>query len=604
MATYSELLSRSVKRLILIVVDVVMIALALLTSSEFSEVFTTITGQIFVTSLVLVWVIYLALAIYLNVFSVLTRYTSSSTLLAIGFSLSMAHLVLTGYSLLFFEQFSYRFVLLSLLFSFFYTVTPRILWRALSERERYAKPKRKAVRTLVAGAGAGGNIFLSTLSGSYSDIDIVGLIDKDPNKKGTYIQGKKVLGNRFDIPRLVQEYHIEQVTIAIPSLTKAERQELVDTCHAAGVTVNSMPNVEDIILGKVSTSSLKEIDIADLLGREEVVLDQTALRDYFAGKTILVTGAGGSIGSEICRQVAKFQPDQLLLLGHGENSIYAIHGELLEKYKDKLAIVPIIADIQDRQLMFEVMADYRPDVVYHAAAHKHVPLMEQNPREAVKNNIFGTKNVAEAAKAAGVGRFVMVSTDKAVNPPNVMGATKRVAEMIVTNLNEDGHTQFSAVRFGNVLGSRGSVVPLFKRQIAKGGPVTVTDFRMTRYFMTIPEASRLVIQSGHLAKGGEIFVLDMGEPVLIKDLAENVIKLSGNCVEDIGIVETGIRPGEKLYEELLSSDERVSEQVHDKIFVGRTQNQSPERVQTFIGGLLDLSEEELKQQLIDFARQE
>ena len=328
------------------------------------------------------------------------------------------------------------------------------------------------------------------------------------------------------------------------------------------------------------------------------------MSEYFAQKTVLVTGAGGSIGSEICRQVARFSPKRLLLLGHGENSIYLIHRELQASYKGVIDIVPIIADIQDRERLFQILADYRPNIVYHAAAHKHVPLMEYNPHEAVKNNIFGTKNIAEAAKANQVEKFVMVSTDKAVNPPNVMGATKRVAEMIVTNLNEKDSTQFVAVRFGNVLGSRGSVVPLFKEQIKNGGPVTVTDFRMTRYFMTIPKASRLVIQSGYLAKGGEVFVLDMGEPVKILDLARKVIKLSGQTEEEIGIVESGIRPGEKLYEELLSTDERVSEQIYDKIFVGRVQNYDKETVEQFIQSLAAKSTEALKKALIDFAKQE
>ena len=350
-------------------------------------------------------------------------------------------------------------------------------------------------------------------------------------------------------------------------------------------------------------NKLREIDIADLLGRKEVILDQTSLKSNIEGKTVLVTGAGGSIGSELCRQIACFSPARLLLLGHGENSIYLIHKELKNKFQDQIEIVPIIADIQDRKRIFQIMKTYRPDRVYHAAAHKHVPLMETNPQEAVKNNIYGTRNVAEASKAAGVSKFVMISTDKAVNPPNVMGATKRVAEMIVTGLNEEGKTLFSAVRFGNVLGSRGSVVPLFKEQIAKGGPVTVTDFRMTRYFMTIPEASRLVIQAGALMQGGEVFVLDMGEPVKILDLAKKMISLSGQSEADIKIVETGIRPGEKLYEELLSTQEKVDEQIYEKIFVGNVCAPTQEEVTAFIASLSELNGTELKQRLLDFAKQ-
>lgn len=358
------------------------------------------------------------------------------------------------------------------------------------------------------------------------------------------------------------------------------------------------------ISGKGANNHLKEIEISDLLGRKEIVLNQSQLSTFFEDKTVLVTGAGGSIGSEICRQIIKFKPKSLILLGHGENSIYLIHRELLNTHGDSVKILPVIADIQDRDLMFDIMKKYQIDIVYHAAAHKHVPLMEYNPREAVKNNILGTKNVADAAKAAKIEKFVMVSTDKAVNPTNVMGATKRVAEMIVTALNDSEETQFVAVRFGNVLGSRGSVVPVFKEQIENGGPLTVTDFRMTRYFMTIPEASRLVIQAGHLAKGGEVFVLDMGEPVKIVDLAKKIIRLSGCTVPEIGIKESGIRPGEKLYEELLSSEERVSEQIHEKIFVGKVISKPLNEVTDFIEKLAELNNQELRDQLIDFAKQE
>ena len=380
-------------------------------------------------------------------------------------------------------------------------------------------------------------------------------------------------------------------------------ERIVEYCQQTEVKVNAMPNYEQVITGKLSVSKLQEIDIADLLGRKEVKLDQQSLKSNIKCKTVLVTGAGGSIGSELCRQIAQFCPARLLLLGHGENSIYLIHKELSSRYKDDIELIPIIADIQDRERIFHIMETYRPDRVYHAAAHKHVPLMEYNPTEAVKNNIYGTRNVAEAAKAAGVAKFVMISTDKAVNPPNVMGATKRVAEMVVTSLNEEGKTLFSAVRFGNVLGSRGSVVPLFKEQIAKGGPITVTDFRMTRYFMTIPEASRLVIQAGALMQGGEVFVLDMGEPVKILDLAKKMITLSGHTEEEIQIQEAGIRPGEKLYEELLSAKEKVNDQVYEKIFVGNVQSLPKTEVDSYVDSLLTLGANDLKDSLVKFAQQ-
>jgi FlaA1/EpsC-like NDP-sugar epimerase len=353
--------------------------------------------------------------------------------------------------------------------------------------------------------------------------------------------------------------------------------------------------------GKISVNQFREVQVEDLLGRDPVELDIGSISEYVSGKTVLVTGAGGSIGSEICRQICKFNPRKIVLVGHGENSIYLIDMELRNLYKKEIEIVPVIGDIQDRNRMFEVMEEHRPFVVYHAAAHKHVPLMEYNPREAVKNNIFGTRNVAEAADTFGVSTFVLISSDKAVNPPNVMGATKRFAEMIIQSLAQNSKTKFVAVRFGNVLGSRGSVIPLFKKQIQAGGPVTVTHQDMTRYFMTIPEASRLVIQAGSLARGGEVFVLDMGEPVKIVDLAKNVIKLSGYTIEEIGIQFTGLRPGEKMYEELLNENEVHSESIFPKIHIGKANVVQAEVLSKLISGLVEMSEIEMCETLIAVA---
>lgn len=598
-------LKRTTKRIILICMDTVLLFFAMLLSLAFVDFFATVTQAEFAVSFFLMLFSYFLVASQFKIFSIINRYTDYRVLLNLFISITAAYLV-DSLLLLVHPLFSMRFLFLAWLFSIPSLMLPRLIWRVISERVEQNNVLENAtkVRTLVIGAGAGGSLFVDTVLRSKSDIEIVGLIDADPNKWGTYIHGIKVLGNREELPHIVKNYTVDQVTIAIPSLSGAEREKLVEICNQLNVTVNTMPSVENVVVGKISTQQLREIDIADLLGRSEIVLDESQLSHFFSDKTVLVTGAGGSIGSEICLQISRFTPKRLLLLGHGENSIYLIHRELLTRYGTLFEIVPIIADIQDRDRMFEVMKQYGPDVVYHAAAHKHVPLMEFNPKEAVKNNIFGTKNVAEAAKAANVSKFVMISTDKAVNPPNVMGATKRVAEMIVTGLNEDSKTQFVAVRFGNVLGSRGSVVPVFKEQVEKGGPLTVTDFRMTRYFMTIPEASRLVIQAGYLAHGGEIFVLDMGEAVKIVDLAQKVIKLSGHTVEEIGIVETGIRPGEKLYEELLSSAERVSEQIHEKIFVGKVTPKPIAEVECFINGLLDNSSQQLKEKLVTFAKQE
>ena len=598
-------LSRNVKRIILLAMDMILILLSMILSREFLDIIVDIPNEQFYIAVVFVQIVYVAIAIRLKVFSLITRYTGTKTYVKIGGSLLCAYVFLLLFSTFIWKNFSYRFILVAFITSFVALIVPRLIWKYMHEQSKVQQAsENQPIRTLVVGAGDGGNLFINTVEEKKINIEIVGIIDQDPNKLGSFIRSYKVLGDRNDIPRLVEEFNVEQVTIAIPSLSGRDREAIVAICKSVGVPVNNMPSIEDIFSGDVTVSDFQEIDIADLLGRPEVVLDQKELNLYFEGKTILVTGAGGSIGSEICRQIARFSPKRLLLLGHGENSIYLIHRELQEKYGKSIELIPVIADIQDRERIFDIMATYRPNVVYHAAAHKHVPLMEYNPHEAVKNNIFGTKNVAEAAKAANVEKFVMISTDKAVNPPNVMGATKRVAEMIVTNLNEPGKTQFAAVRFGNVLGSRGSVVPVFKDQVKKGGPVTVTDFRMTRYFMTIPEASRLVIQAGHLAKGGEIFILDMGEPVQILELARKVIMLSGKTEEEIGIVESGIRPGEKLYEELLSSEERVSEQIHEKIFVGRVTNKDQDSVQTFIHSLLSLDQKELKDVLIEFAKQE
>lgn len=362
-----------------------------------------------------------------------------------------------------------------------------------------------------------------------------------------------------------------------------------------GVELLKMPNIEDVMSGELEVNQLKKVEVEDLLGRDPVELDMDMISNELTNKTILVTDAGGSIGSEICRQVCNFYPERIILLGHGENSIYLINRELRNRFGKNVDIVPIIADVQNRARMFEIMETYKPYAVYHAAAHKHVPLMEDNPEEAVRNNILGTKNTAEAAKNAEVKKFVMISTDKAVNPPNVMGASKRIAEMIIQSLNDETHrTNFVAVRFGNVLGSRGSVIPLFKSQIEEGGPVTVTHPEMTRYFMTIPEASRLVLQAGALAEGGEVFVLDMGEPVKIVDLARNLIKLSGKKEDDIRITYTGIRPGEKMFEELMNKDEVHPEQVFEKIYRGKVQHMKCNEVEAIIQDIVnDFSKEKI-----------
>ena len=600
-------MTRARKRVILIIVDIILLSISQGISKFFLAKYVGITDLSFVSILMGIIVLYLTFATLSNVFSTITRYTDYKTMFRVGGSILGAYSIVYVVEKIFYESTNSRYIVLSMLLSFLLVIASRLTWREIHEFVQHPSAllgkKVDGTKTLVVGSGDGARLFIKTAQQKSKDLKIVAIVDDDKNKQNTYLHGVKVVGTTEQIPEIVGNYEVEQIVIAIPSLAPDDYERIVEYCQQTEVKVNAMPKYEQVITGKLSVSKLQEIDIADLLGRKEVKLDQQSLKSNIKCKTVLVTGAGGSIGSELCRQIAQFCPARLLLLGHGENSIYLIHKELSSRYKDDIELIPIIADIQDRERIFHIMETYRPDRVYHAAAHKHVPLMEYNPTDAVTNNIYGTRNVAEAAKAAGVAKFVMISTDKAVNPPNVMGATKRVAEMVVTSLNEEGKTLFSAVRFGNVLGSRGSVVPLFKEQIAKGGPITVTDFRMTRYFMTIPEASRLVIQAGALMQGGEVFVLDMGEPVKILDLAKKMITLSGHTEEEIQIQEAGIRPGEKLYEELLSAKEKVNDQVYEKIFVGNVQSLPKTEVDSYVDSLLTLGANDLKDSLVKFAQQ-
>ena len=457
--------------------------------------------------------------------------------------------------------------------------------------------------TLIVGAGAAGTLLVrQMLMHPAMRMDPIAFVDDDPDKLRKDVYGVRILGAIKDIERIVDTMGITKVVIAMPSLPIKKLNEVYDVARKTGAECVILPNIDDVMSGNLHVQQLRNVEIEDLLGREPVELDQTMIEKQLRGKKILVTGAGGSIGSEICRQVAKFKPKEIIILGHGENSIYQLNMELVGKYSQHFTITPVIADVQDRKRIFEVMDKYKPDVVYHAAAHKHVPLMELNPREAVKNNILGTRNVAEAASHARVKAFVMVSTDKAVNPPNIMGATKRLCEMIVQDMaTRSEYTKFVAVRFGNVLGSRGSVIPLFKKQIAEGGPITVTHPDIVRYFMTIPEAAQLVIQAGALARGGEIFVLDMGQPVKIVDLAKNLIRLSGYDEGDIEIKFTGLRPGEKMYEELLNEGEVNPKQVFPKIHIGIADNSKINRVYNFIENFETYTDQQLHDELIDIA---
>lgn len=446
-------------------------------------------------------------------------------------------------------------------------------------------------RVLIVGAGCAGAMIAREMQQNPSaGLLPVIFLDDDPDKQRHSLHGIPVVGRIADVLSAIMRYEPDEILIAIPSASKTRMREIVATVREAGIPFKTLPNILDLAGPKVSLQQIREVRIEDLLGREPVQVDLEAIAGYIRGERVLVTGAGGSIGSELCRQIAGFSPETLLLLGRGENSIYEIHQELGYTYGIRLHQVPIIADVRDRAKMEQIFRDYRPTVVFHAAAHKHVPLMEDAPDEAVKNNVFGTKNVAELSHQFGVKRFVLISTDKAVNPTSVMGCTKRVAEIIVQNQARTSPTKFCAVRFGNVLGSRGSVVPLFKKQIERGGPITITHPEMRRYFMTIPEAVHLVIQAGSMGKGGEVFILDMGEPVRILDLAKDLIRLSGLVPEkDIAIKFSGIRPGEKLYEELLTEEEGTDHTKHKRIYVGKPNGVEWEKLPDNLDELWDLT---------------
>lgn len=425
-------------------------------------------------------------------------------------------------------------------------------------------------RVLIVGAGAAGSALIKEIVNSKEvSMRIVGIIDDNPSKKGTYIHGVRVLGNRDDIREVCEELAVQAIMIALPSASAREIKGIVEICKETGCELRRLPGMYQMVNGDVSVSKLKEVDVNDLLGREPVSVDLNSILGYVSGKVVLVTGGGGSIGSELCRQIAGHKPEQLVIVDIYENNAYDVQQELKKKYP-WLNLVVLIASVRNTKRMDDIFDFYKPDIVYHAAAHKHVPLMEDSPNEAVKNNVLGTWKVVEASHRAHVKKFVMISTDKAVNPTNIMGATKRLCEMIIQTYNNRSKTEFVAVRFGNVLGSNGSVIPLFKKQIAAGGPVTVTHPDIIRYFMTIPEAVSLVLQAGAFAKGGEIFVLDMGEPVRILDLANNLILLSGHKPgEDIRIEFTGLRPGEKLYEEMLMDEEGLQDTENHMIHIGK-----------------------------------
>lgn len=464
--------------------------------------------------------------------------------------------------------------IIAMIFTMAFTIGIRVcfrLWRrGLAFIPDIKKDKTKE-RALIVGGGSAGDMILREITNSeYSKFNPIAIVDDDKMKVGRSILGVKILGTTDDVEKITKEKDIDSIIIAMPSVDNEVKARIIEKCKKTGCKLKIIPGLYQILNSTTTMQDkIRDVEVEDLLGRESIKLDNEGIEDYIKGKTVLVTGGGGSIGSELCRQIAKFSPKMLIILDIYENNAYDIQNELKNDYKD-LNLKVLIGSVRDKRRIDGVFNVYRPNIVFHAAAHKHVPLMEESPSEAIKNNVFGTFNVAEAADRYKVKRFVMISTDKAVNPTNIMGATKRCCEMIVQAFNERSETEFVAVRFGNVLGSNGSVIPLFQKQIKKGGPITVTHKDITRFFMLIPEAAQLVLQAGAYARGGEIFVLDMGKPVKIYDLAEDLIRLSGlEPGNDIDIKVTGLRPGEKLYEELLMSEEGLKDTGHKKIFVGK-----------------------------------
>mgnify|MGYP000981953651 FL=1 len=604
-------MSRSRWRLLLVLIDAVLVSAAL-----YIALYLRFDGMIPVKymlayrQLVPFFTIVLLLSFYLfGLYNRLWQYASVGELVSITASITTATVV--NFLILFNSARDGSFLLPRSVPALHWMATilligfSRFSWRFLRGILFKNRKPGEEKYVLIVGAGdAGATLVRELKQRRYRDNLIpVGFVDDNPTKQRMGMFGLPVLGRREDIPRLVQKYDVDEIIIAIPSASREVIGEIVDICQTTPASLKILPGIYELINGRVSVSQVREVRVEDILGREPVEVDLDSIAGYLTGKAILVTGAGGSIGSELCRQAARFKPRRLILLGHGENSIYEAYQDLSLEFCS-LEIIPLICDVKDSAAMNAAFQKYRPEVVFHAAAHKHVPLMEHCPAEAVKNNVLGTFNAARAAHDFSAESFILISTDKAVHPAGIMGATKRIAEMVVQQMARTSKTCFASVRFGNVLDSRGSVVPLFKKQIASGGPVTVTHPEMVRYFMTIPEAVQLVIQAGALARGGEIFILDMGEPVKIISLARRMIRLAGyRPGKDIPIVFTGIRPGEKLYEELLTSAEETEATLHQSIFMARPDNNFSElKLKRFLNSITDAGWNPTREEVIALIR--
>ena len=560
-----------VRQSILLGVDVCCIFIAFLLSMMITEGIGIHNMNDIVVPVGIYIILHICVFTFLGCYSSLWRYAGAEELLSIILA-NLLYVIpcvflhkIAGYN------YTPAFYMVNTIFIIASTGGIRLAYRTGRKLVSINSVKDDVFNVLLVGAGTAGHIVINEIKANpQMKKRVVGIIDDDKNKVGRKIHNIKILGTTDDVEKIVKEKNVDEIIIAMAKISKEEKKIIIEKCQKTKCKLKILPGIYEIIDGKVDIKKIRDVEIEDLLGREPIKTNLTEISNYIEEKVVLVTGGGGSIGSELCRQIASFNPKHLIIVDNYENNAYAIQQELIRKYGEKLNLSTIIASIREEVRMEEIFKTYKPEVVFHAAAHKHVPLMEKSPSEAIKNNIFGTYKVASLADKYKVRRFVLISTDKAVNPTNIMGATKRAAEMIIQTFNERSKTEYVAVRFGNVLGSNGSVIPLFKKQIVEGGPVTITHPDIIRYFMTIPEAVGLVIQAGAMAKGGEIFVLDMGEPVKILDLANNLIRLSGfEPGVDIKIKYTGLRPGEKLYEELLMSEEGITKTENKKIFIGR-----------------------------------
>ena len=583
--------------ILMIIADILIIVLSYLISEVFLyDAFDVaqISTMRLINTIIFAIIIY---EVFLNLFEVyknITIYESSKEYFSYALACIVSANVISLLSILLnLEIVTPKENLLAGIFAAILIIFYRVVIKFMLTNKVTIRPERERKNLLIIGGGEAGTEVVKNIKANLiTSYDIIGIIDDNPKKKRCKINGVKILGDRNDIVKICKERNIDIIFFAISNISNKDRKEIIAICQETGVKVRILPGIQDFITDKNIMQNLRDVEIEDILGRDPIVLDNDNIGALIKDKTILITGAGGSIGSELCRQVAKYEPKEMIILDIYENNLYDIELELKANYNN-IKIIPIIASIRDKKKMDNVFKIYKPYVVFHAAAHKHVPLMEGSPLEAIKNNVFGTYNVVNCCDKYNVKRCVLISTDKAVNPTNIMGATKRMCEMIIQAKDKESKTEYVAVRFGNVLGSNGSVVPLFKKQIAKGGPVTVTHKDITRFFMTIPEAVQLVLQATTYAKGGEIFVLDMGKPVKIYDLAVSLIKLSGFQPDiDIPIKITGLRPGEKLYEEILMSEEGLKSTEHSKIFIAKPSKMTMQDIEKKLEVLDELIKDE------------